>query len=77
MMSTEVIIKAESVGSDSGIEMMEPVDHEIHELSAEEAIISMEDNEREFLLFNHAESGTLNFVYKRSDGHYGIIEVNE
>ena len=72
--SAERIIKAESVGSEDGIAVMDQVPHEISYLSVEEAIISMVDREKGFLLFNNTESGKLNFVYKRSDGHYGVID---
>jgi len=72
--SAERIIKAESVGSEDGIDVMDHVPHEISHLSVEEAIIFMVDQERDFLLFNNTESGKLNFVYKRSDGHYGVID---
>ena len=72
--SAERIIKAESVGSEDGIDVMDQVQHEISDLSVEEAIISMVDKEKDFLLFNNTESGKLNFVYKRSDGHYGVID---
>jgi putative sigma-54 modulation protein len=72
--SAERIIKAESVGSEDGIDVMDKVPHEISQLSVEEAIVSMVDQEKDFLLFNNTESGKLNFVYKRSDGHYGVID---
>ena len=72
--SAETVIKAESVGSESGIAILEQVPHEIAHLSVEEAIIAMVDQERDFLLFNNTDSGKLNFVYKRSDGHYGVID---
>ncbi len=70
----ERIIKAESVGSEDGIAVMDQIPHEIVHLSVEEAIVSMVDREKDFLLFNNLESGKLNFVYKRADGHYGVID---
>jgi len=70
----ERIIKAESVGSDGGIDVLDRIPHEVSFLSVEEAITSMVDQERDFLLFNNMESGKLNFVYKRSDGDYGVID---
>lgn len=72
--SSEKIIRADSVGSEGGINIMELVPHEVAELSVEEAIIAMEDQERDFLLFNNPESGKLSFVYRRSDGHFGVID---
>lgn len=73
-LSAEKIIKAESVGSEGGIDVLELVEHEVSHLNVEEAIITMVNQERDFLLFNNTESGKLNFVYKRSDGHYGVID---
>jgi putative sigma-54 modulation protein len=72
--SAERIIMAGSVGSAGGINIMDRVPHEVAELSVEEAIIALEDQERDFLLFNNPESGKLSFVYRRSDGHYGVID---
>jgi putative sigma-54 modulation protein len=72
--SAETIIRAESVGSEGGIAVLEQVPHEITHLSIEEAIIAMVDQEKDFLLFNNTDSGKLNFVYKRSDGHFGVID---
>ena len=73
-LSAERIIKADSVGSEGGIDVLEHVQHEISHLNVEEAIITMVKQEKDFLLFNNTESGKLNFVYKRSDGHYGVID---
>jgi putative sigma-54 modulation protein len=70
----EMVVKAESVGSERGIDILDQVPHEIVELSVEEAIVKMNDQNKDFLLFNNTESGKLNFVYKRSDGHYGVID---
>ncbi len=72
--SAERIIKAESVGSEGGIDVLDRVSHEISYLTIEEAIIAMVDQEKDFLLFNNTESSKLNFVYKRSDGHFGVID---
>lgn len=75
--SSERIVRADSVGAAGGINVLEHVPHEVSDLSVEEAIIAMEDQERDFLLFNNPESGKLSFVYKRSDGHYGVIDSLE
>ncbi len=77
MASHELIVKAESIGSESGIEMMEPVSYEVHELSIEESIIALQKGKKDFLLFRNVKTGKKNFVYTRSDGHYGIIDASE
>lgn len=70
----ERIIGSAGVGSGAGIEIAgeEPLD--VRELGVEEAIVLMEGDGRNFLLFNNRESGTLSIVYRRADGNYGLIE---
>lgn len=70
----EAVIDSGSVGKD-GLEVLENVPREVPAVSIEEAIIRMEDNEEHFLLFNDRNSGKLNLVYKRPDGHYGVIKT--
>ncbi len=70
----EKIIGSASVGSTSGLEVVEEVPHGIPELSVEAAIVLMEDEERNFMLFNNTESGKLTIVYRRADGNYGLLE---
>lgn len=71
----EQIIRSGSVGGDV-LEIIETVPRNIPELSVEEAIITMEDREEHFLLFNNRKSGKLNLVYKRPDGHYGVVDTS-
>jgi putative sigma-54 modulation protein len=70
----ETVIGSGSVGSATGLEIIEDISHQISELTVEEAIVAMEDGERNFMLFNNKESGTLNLVYRRADGNYGLID---
>lgn len=44
-------------------------------MSVEEAIMQMELVAHEFFVFLNADSGTVNVVYKRNDGNYGILET--
>lgn len=43
-------------------------------MDVEEAILQMNMLGHEFFVFNNAESGDINIVYKRKDGNYGLIE---
>ncbi|MBN2070635.1 MAG: ribosome-associated translation inhibitor RaiA [Candidatus Krumholzibacteriota bacterium] len=72
----ELIIKADSIGSESGIEIMEPIAHDVRELSIEEAILSLKKSEIDFSLFKNSQTGKMNFVYKRSDGDFGVIDTS-
>ncbi len=72
----ETVIDSGSVGKD-GLAVLENVPREVPAITVEEAIIRMEDDEEHFLLFNDRNSGKLNLVYKRPDGHYGVIKATE
>jgi putative sigma-54 modulation protein len=70
----ERIIGSASVGAATGLEIIEEVPRDIHEYTLEEAIVIMEEEGHNFMLFNSKESGKLSLVYKRADGNYGLLE---
>ena len=43
-------------------------------MSAEEAVLQLELIGHDFFVFQDADSGDVNVVYRRRDGHYGLIE---
>jgi putative sigma-54 modulation protein len=71
----ESVIRSGSVGAGGGYDLIEQAPHDISTFTVEEAIVLMENENRNFILFNNKESGRLNLAYKRSDGHYGVIET--
>ena len=71
----ETVIDSGSVGGVEGLQIIERVPRDVPVFMVEEAIIRLEDDERHFILFNDKETGKLNLVYKRADGHYGVIEA--
>jgi putative sigma-54 modulation protein len=46
----------------------------VHPMSAEEAILQLELVGHDFFVFRSAETNELSVVYRRNDGHYGLIE---
>lgn len=42
-------------------------------LSVEDAVLQLELTHSEFLVFKNSDSGAISVVYKRRDGHYGVI----
>jgi putative sigma-54 modulation protein len=46
----------------------------IKPMSPEEAVLQLELIGHDFFVFQDAESGEVNVVYRRRDGHYGLIE---
>ena len=44
-------------------------------MSEEEAILQMELLGHEFFAYKNEETNEVNIIYKRKDGHYGILEI--
>lgn len=44
-------------------------------MSVDEAVMQMDLMNNDFLVFTHAETHEVNVVYRRKDGHYGLIET--
>lgn len=45
-------------------------------LDVEEAILQMNLAGHQFYMFRNMDSGEINVVYRRQDGHYGLLEPN-
>ena len=43
-------------------------------MSVDDAAVTIEGSEQDFLVFRNSESDRLNVVYKRKDGNIGWIE---
>jgi putative sigma-54 modulation protein len=46
----------------------------VHPMTPEEAVLQLELIGHDFFVFQNADSDGLNVVYRRRDGHYGLIE---
>ena len=44
-------------------------------LTVDEAVMQMDLINKDFLVFRNATSRDVNVVYRRKDGHYGLIEA--
>ncbi|MBC7899480.1 MAG: ribosome-associated translation inhibitor RaiA [Saprospiraceae bacterium] len=50
-------------------------DHKsVKPVTAEEAALLLEDQDRNFLVFRNSENERISVIYKRNDGNYGLIE---
>ncbi len=70
----EKVINSGSLGTVAGLQVVEEVPRDVQEYTVEQAIVVLEEEGLNFLLFNGKESGKLSLVYKRPDGHYGLLE---
>jgi putative sigma-54 modulation protein len=48
-------------------------DYSLKPMNLEEAILQLESNRREVFLFLNQATGNWNVIYRRKDGHYGLI----
>jgi putative sigma-54 modulation protein len=47
---------------------------EVKPMDIEEAVLQMDLNAQGFLVFTNARSLQINVLYRRKDGHYGLIQ---
>lgn len=48
--------------------------YRVKPMTAEEAIISLNGDENQFVVFRDAETERVSVIYKRKDGNYGLIQ---
>lgn len=48
---------------------------ELKPMSIEDAVLQVQDSERDFLVFRNARSQRVNVIYRRGDGRFGVIEA--
>jgi len=55
-------------------EIVKTPNSEVKPMSIEEASLQLELSDQPFLVFSNASSKQVNVIYKRNDGHHGLIE---
>ncbi len=68
------VIRAGSVTRRKGPEVIKSKRLPVRPMSVEEAVMQMDLMSSEFLVFLNAATDMLSVVYRRPDGHYGLIE---
>jgi putative sigma-54 modulation protein len=68
------VIRADSFGRRNGPEVIHTKRLPVRPMSVEEAVMQMDLMSNEFLVFRNAATESLSVVYRRKDGHYGLIE---
>jgi putative sigma-54 modulation protein len=43
-------------------------------MDVEEAVLQMDLSDKSFLVFTNARSSQINVIYRRKDGHYGLVQ---
>ncbi|MDD6223885.1 MAG: ribosome-associated translation inhibitor RaiA [bacterium] len=65
----------EEIKEDNASQIVKRKKIEVKPMSEEEAILQMELLGHQFYLYKDEETGSPTLIYKRKDGHYGIIEA--
>jgi putative sigma-54 modulation protein len=47
----------------------------VHPMTVDDAVMQMDLMNNDFLVFTNASSREMNVIYRRKDGHYGLIEA--
>ena len=68
------VIRSDSFGRRKGPEVIHTKRLPVKPMSVEEAVMQMDLMSNEFLVFRNAATDTVSVVYRRKDGHYGLIE---
>jgi len=70
-------ISAESFQGEDDFEKQVKIQHiEYKPMGVEEAVMQMDLVDDNFLVFTNARDSQINVLYRRKDGHYGLIQPN-
>ncbi len=67
------IYEPDSFDDDREAVIMKSEHYFIKPMSVDEAAMQMDLSDQEFLVFNNASTQTINVLYRRKDGNYGLI----
>ncbi len=67
-------VDAEDDGEDEEIYIVRKKSFAVRPMDAEEAVLQMNLLGHQFFMFQNAETGGINVVYRRHDGDYGLLE---
>ncbi len=68
------VIRAELDDESSGPQVLRAEQVYAKPMDVDEAVMQLELTEEQFLVFTNAETEKINVLYRRDDGHYGLIE---
>ncbi len=69
-----VLPEGEAVDGDDGPAIVKVKRFALKPMTPEEAVLQLELVDHAFFVFEHAETGEVNVVYRRRDGRFGLIE---
>lgn len=66
--------KAEVSPAPASSEIIDSRDYPVKPMTAEEAVMRLNEEENQFLVFRNADGERVSVIYKRKDGNYGLIQ---
>ena len=60
--------------ADTTPEIISSTNYPVKPMTAEEAVIRLNEQENQFLVFRNSEDERISVIFKRKDGNYGLIE---
>jgi len=66
----------ENSSTGSGSRVVRTSEFLVHPMTVDDAVMQMDLMNNDFLVFTNAESQEMNVLYRRKDGHYGLIEAS-
>ncbi|MCU0564786.1 MAG: ribosome-associated translation inhibitor RaiA [Desulfobacterales bacterium] len=67
-------IREDSGSEEEGAREIQVESIDYKPMDVEEAVMQMDLGEQSFLVFTNARSSEINVLYRRKDGHYGLIQ---
>jgi putative sigma-54 modulation protein len=71
------VIAGEATASDGEARIIESRRFVVKPLTVEEAVLEIEEENAEFLVFRNATNSRTNVIYRRPDGNFGLIDPEE
>jgi len=72
----DVAITGASKASETHVTVLRTQMHAAKPMTVAEAVMQLDLQDMAFLVFTHAETRTINVIYRRGDGNYGLIETD-
>lgn len=66
----------DSEDDENKIEIVRTKNIAVKPMDSEEAVLQMEMLGHKFFIYEDAETGDINIVYRRNDGRYGLMDIN-
>ena len=66
--------KADGITVPSASKIIDSNNYPVKPMTVEEAVLRLDEEENQFLVFRNADNERFSVIYKRKDGNYGLIQ---